>query len=272
MKLIGTLLLVLCSLRCLAQPADIVVTELAKDVYLLKSVSYGTNIGLLKTDQAVVLIDPMPGESQLLALNHSILQLTSTPVTLILNTHNHADHTGGNAFFTARGARLVTDAAWQQVSEATGITALVAKSHSASDTIFFHRASNSIFVGDVFDSSWHPTFYAGGVAGFNAAIDAILQIGDEQSRIIPGHGLVKGKAELRAFRAHSMQWLARVRQLHKAGLSAQAMQQDAELMAILQRFNFEQKADFLPAKAVLRFIERTITLVAQERQPEVTIQ
>lgn len=177
---------------------------------------------------------------------------------MIFNTHMHANHTGGNAYFIAKGAALMKDTV--QLSE---IVHIAVKSHSALDHIFYHQPSNSIFVGDIYDSSWHPTFYAGGIRGFRHAIDAALKLGNEDSLIVPGHGKPTGKAELRLYQQHTLDWVARVHQLKNDGITLHDMKNDGQLQAILVKFNQAHKADFIPEKALVRFIERTVAVIEQ---------
>lgn len=245
----------------LAMSAPFEVLPLGKEAFVLRSVTYGTNIGLLKTSQGFVLIDPMPGEEQLDALEHEIRRLAGESASYVLNTHDHSDHTGGNTYFREKGSIVLADA-----GSFPEIQQLVARSHSAADQVFFHKPSNSIFVGDIYDSSWHPTFYQGGLAGLGKAIEAILKLGNDRSLIVPGHGQPKGKAELRLFLQNTIAWVSRVRQLNEAGRSVADMRQDAEIKAILASFNPDNKTDVLPEKVVVRFIERTLGLI--EGPPE----
>jgi cyclase len=129
------------------------------------------------------------------------------------------------------------------------------------DKVFYHKTSNSIFVGDIYDTSWHPTFYAGGVSGFNQAIDEILKLGNDESIIVPGHGKPTGKTELRVFRDNTLNWVSRVKELKEGGLAVSEMKDDAQIKNILHKFNLENKTDFIPEKAVIRFIERTIAVI-----------
>lgn len=241
-----------------AKSANIAVTKLSEQAFMLTAIDYGTNMGLLKTDAGIVLIDPMPGEANFDALHVRIQQLVGGTATFIFNTHTHADHTGGNAYFIAKGAVLMQDAV-----QFTEIVEVTVKSHSAVDKIFYHQPSNSIFVGDIYDSSWHPTFYAGGIRGFRHAIDAALKLGNDDSLIVPGHGKPTGKAELRLYQQHTLDWVARVRQLKNAGMTLHDIKNDAQIKAILASFNLEQKTDFIPEKAVIRFIERTVAVIEQ---------
>jgi glyoxylase-like metal-dependent hydrolase (beta-lactamase superfamily II) len=261
MKVLWGLLLWLSVTAGSAVASDISIIRLADGAYLLNSKRYGTNIGLIQACQGAVLIDPMPGEEQLEALNTLVRQRIGSQTLYLLNTHQHEDHTGGNSYFISRGAKVVTS-----TLECAEIQSLTLKSHSSSDTVFFHPSSNTIFVGDIYDTHWHPTFYAGGLTGFVQAVDAILQLGDAQSLILPGHGQPSGKAQLRAFKQNTLDWVAKVKALRQAGLQISDIQHDHQIKAVFQRFNLTQRAVFVPEKAFIRFIERTVTLLEQDQQ------
>ena len=58
----------------------------------------GGNTAVFITDQGVTLVDTkLPGYGPMLL--ERIKTVTNKPVTRIINTHAHGDHTGGNAFF-----------------------------------------------------------------------------------------------------------------------------------------------------------------------------
>lgn len=238
-----------------ANTADISVTKLSADAYILTP-TYATNIGLFNTAKGVVLIDPMPGEGQLEALNAQVKSIFGEQATFILNTHAHSDHSGGNGYFIAAGAQLM-----QSAAALADIDMRTVKSHTANDAIFWHKPSNTIFVGDIYTTNWHPTFYAGGVAGFVAAVDAILNVGDDHSLIVPGHGAPSDKQQLKLFRQNTLQWVAQVKTLSEQGLTAGEIKDNAEIQRILRKFNPEHNADFIPQPAVERFIERTLTVI-----------
>lgn len=256
MKLTLFFIAVIYSTTSLANSENISVTELSKEAFILKSIDYGTNIGLFKTTKGIVLIDPMPGNENLDALNNAVKYLVGEPVNFVLNTHKHIDHSGGNAYFTEKGGVLLNDAA-----NLTEIHEMVAESHTPEDKVFFHNESNSIFVGDIYDTSWHPTFYAGGLPGFNNAIEAILKLGNEESIIVPGHGKPTSKAELREFRKNTLDWVSRVKKLKNDGMTAIEIKNDNQIKIILEKFNVENKTDFMPEKAFIRFIERTLAVI-----------
>lgn len=174
--------LVLLTYSFIVQANSISVERVSEQVHLLKGIDYGTNIGLILTQDGLVLIDPMPGDEHLGALDDAIQSLYVKPVKFILNTHEHADHTGGNQHFIQQGASLVptqdtvpsqnvsslkvplqntaqmqnTVAAQKTVPMQPVITDILAtqvSSHSSADWIYFHPWSNSLFVGDIVDNS-----------------------------------------------------------------------------------------------------------------------
>jgi cyclase len=130
-----------------ANTAEISVIKRSADAYILTP-AYGTNIGLLNTATGVVLIDPMPGEGQLEALNAQVKRIFAKQVTTILNTHQHSDHSGGNGYFITAGAQLM-----QSAESLAEIDMLMVKSHTADDAIFVHTPSNTIFVGDIYTTN-----------------------------------------------------------------------------------------------------------------------
>ena len=240
--------------------SNISVHKVSESVHILTGKAYGTNIGVVATEDGLVLIDPMPGETYLTELHNQIKSLYQLPVRFILNTHSHSDHSGGNDYFKQQGGELIDGAI-----TLTELTYLQVNSHSTVDNIYYHKASNSIFVGDVFDTSWHPTFYAGGTKGFSKAIDAILQLGDEQSLIVPGHGAPSDKESLREFKKNTLDWVKAVYQLSKKGLSVEAMLADRELKVKLDKFNVAGKSPFIAERTYRRFIQRTVAVIEKER-------
>lgn len=242
-------------------PGSIDVKKISKGMHVLSGKEYGTNIGVLSTGKSIILIDPMPGADKSLLddLDKTISDIYKEAPIFILNTHGHEDHTGGNDYFTQKGGQFYKDKLG-----AIGIEHVVVYSHFSEDNIYYHKKSNSIFVGDVFDASWHPTFYFGGVKGFISAIDTILKLGNKQSLIIPGHGKLSSKKELSEFRDNTLEWVSRLKTLLVKKYTVEEIMADHKAHEILQRFNVDNRAEFLPKRAIVRFIERTITVIENE--------
>lgn len=82
------------------QPAEMVTEKLADNLFLISDQNDGNTLALVGAD-GVVLVDTksLRGGQRLL---ETVRGLTSKPVTHILNTHHHYDHTGGNSFHPAQ--------------------------------------------------------------------------------------------------------------------------------------------------------------------------
>ncbi len=80
------------------------VEKVAGTVYMLEG--KGGNIGVSVGDDGVVLVDdqfaPLAPKIQ-----EALKGITDKPVRVLLNTHWHGDHTGGNAAIAAGGATIV---------------------------------------------------------------------------------------------------------------------------------------------------------------------
>ena len=93
-----------------AQPAGPRVVDILKlkdNLYVLTSSTPGDratfsggNVAVFITDSGVTLVDTkLAGWGQ--AMLDKIKTVTTKPVTTIINTHTHGDHTGNNGFFGA---------------------------------------------------------------------------------------------------------------------------------------------------------------------------
>lgn len=233
--------------------------EIGDGLYRLNGNGYDTNIGLLVGRDAAVLIDPSPGEAQLDALNEVVRSLAiDAGVFWIVNTHDHPDHAGGNERLTETGMRVVADGDPLPL----GLSGIDVVSHSTRDRLLFLPDHNVVFVGDVFDNSWHPTFYAGGVDGLSDAVETILAMGDAETLIVPGHGAPTDKAALRAFHRNTLAWVEHLRALQLRGYSVDRIMADPEALEIVARFNAQGRDPFLPEAGLRRFIERTLAVTA----------
>jgi len=82
MKSILFFIALVCPVLSFADAADISVTKRSADAYILTP-AYATNIGVFNTTKGIVLIDPMPGEGQLEALNAQVKTILAKPVSYI---------------------------------------------------------------------------------------------------------------------------------------------------------------------------------------------
>ncbi|MGB5716468.1 MAG: MBL fold metallo-hydrolase [Gammaproteobacteria bacterium] len=197
----------------------------------------GGNIGLSTGTDGVFLIDDQfaPLTDKVLT---TIGQLSDKPVRFLLNTHWHPDHTGGNENLGNSGTvivahdnvrrRLSVDNFIEMFNMKTAATAAaglpvitfndaitfhfngeeidvrhVMNAHTDGDAIVHFKRSNVIHAGDTYFSGMYPfidTNSGGSVDGYLKAIDQVLALADDKTVIIPGHGTLSNKQELRAYR------------------------------------------------------------------------
>ena len=210
-------------------------TELAKGVHVL--FGSGGNIGVSVGEDAVFIIDDQfaPLTPKILA---AIRALTDKPVSFVLNTHWHFDHTGGNENFGKAGALIVAHdnvrkrmsteqfmaamnrrdppspkVALPVVTFSEGVTfhingdsvvvTHVAPAHTDGDAIVHFQKANVVHMGDVFNNSGLPFIdlsSGGSVHGVIAAADKVYAMTNAQTRIVPGHGQVTDRNRLKAWR------------------------------------------------------------------------
>ena len=215
---------------------EIRTTKLTDGIYVLAGA--GGNMALSVGEDAVFLVDDQfaPLSERIAA---AIAKITPKPVRFILNTHWHGDHTGGNENFARNGALIVAHEnvrkrmGSEQFLESLGgkvppspagalpvvtfagavtfhlngedIRAIhVPNAHTDGDAIVHFARGDVIHMGDVYWNDLYPfidTEAGGSIDGTIAAVDTILAIATDKTRIIAGHGApVSDKAQLAAYR------------------------------------------------------------------------
>jgi glyoxylase-like metal-dependent hydrolase (beta-lactamase superfamily II) len=238
-----------------ASKIEIRTTPLANGVYMLAGA--GGNIGMSVGDHGVILIDdqyaPLTDK-----IKFAIAQVTERPVLFVINTHWHADHTGGNEKLAGDGALIVahdnvrTRMGADQFSEVLNRTvparpagALpvvtfsenmsfhlngqdirifhVENAHTDADAIVHFRDRNVIHMGDCFWSESYPLIDSAGGGSLRGMIRAAnegLALADGTTKIIPGHGRIGNREDLRAYRDMLLDVQRRVEPLVVAGRTA----------------------------------------------------
>jgi len=197
-------------------------------------VAFSTGDGLLLVDSGV----PKYGDKLIAALNGVPGVAGDSKVHTLFNTHYHLDQTGNNELFAASGAKIIahdrtrqwmsTDywlpdqdryekarpkAAWpaqtffntgsvkageEQVDYGYLVTA-----HTGGDIYVYFKDSNVLAVGDVASPVKDPELdwiTGGWIGGRVDAMDLLLKISNEQTKIVPGSGPIMTRAEFKAER------------------------------------------------------------------------
>jgi cyclase len=246
------LLLALCGRAQDFSKVEIRTTKLSDTIYMMTGA--GGNLGLSIGDDAVFVIDDQyaPLSEKIAA---AIAKITPKPVKFILNTHWHDDHTGGNENFGKGGTLIVAHEnvrkrmSVEQFIEAfnlrtkpspkaalpvvTFVGAVtfhlngdeiraihLPNAHTDGDAIVHFLRDDVIHMGDIYFNGMYPfidTSSGGSVDGVIAAFDKVLAIATDNTKIIPGHGPLSNKAELKAHREMLADIAGKVREMVRAG-------------------------------------------------------
>ena len=226
---------------------EINVYPVAGQVYYIEG--RGGNIGLFVGADGVFLVDDQfaPLTDKIVA---AIRPLSDKPVRFIVNTHLHPDHTGGNENFGKMGALifghdnvrhqmeisaytqeppLITYS--QDVSfHINGETVHVFKTpdaHTNGDSYIYFKGSNVIHAGDVYRTTSYPYIdinNGGSFLGTIKALELLVDVSDDDTKIIPGHGVISGTGEVQAFLDMLLVIRDRVKVSIKAGMSLEETQ------------------------------------------------
>jgi glyoxylase-like metal-dependent hydrolase (beta-lactamase superfamily II) len=195
----------------------------------------GTNVVALSTADGLVLVDSGAPEYRD-ALMASVRQFSDArPVTTLFNTHWHPENTGANETIRQDGATIIAhentrlwmatptwmptedryrqprpkDAHPNKTFYTEGTLAAgrdridygyLIEAHTSGDIYVFFRDANVLAVGDVASPVQDPELdYLTGawIGGRVDAMDRLLMLADERTRIVPGFGAVMSRAELK---------------------------------------------------------------------------
>ena len=270
LAVIGLAILAPAAIAQLTPPDTTIRTEeVAPGIYML--IGQGGNIGVSTGADGTFLIDDQyaPMTPSVIA---ALKGLNAAKPRFVLNTHWHGDHTGGNENLANEGAVLVAhDQVRARMSSAQFISFVQSAvpaspqaalpivtfndavtfylngdeihgtyaphAHTDGDVFAHFRKANVIHTGDLF-FRFYPFIdisSGGSLAGLIAAIDRILAIADDKTRIIPGHGPLANRAELVEYREMLITTSGRIRDLMKAGKTAD------EIVAAAPNADFDQK-------------------------------
>ncbi len=228
------------------------------------------NLVVLSANDGLVLVD-----SGSAALAKSVrATLGSAPVRTLINTHYHAEQTGGNALFGSAGASIhaheitkewlatdyyvPADDRWVKALPAVAVPketfrdksemqagaesiecGYLLEAHTRGDIYVFFRDSNVLAVGDAASPLRDPAldWYAGGWIGGRAdSMETLLKLANDDTRIVPAYGPVMTRAELQAEQAMMKHLYDRTTDMTDHGRSAKDMLDEGVMNEIDRKF------------------------------------
>jgi len=280
-----------CSFTAEAQDAvKVEATQVRGNIYMITG--QGGNIGLLNGDDGSFLIDDQyaPLTEKIL---EAVKSVGGDVPRFLINTHFHGDHTGGNENLGKTGTLIMSHhEARQRLLDGSFIATFGMKSgpaskaalptitysenmhlhinnetvkviyapnaHTDGDSFVVFEKANVVHAGDLFFNGFFPFVdgpNGGTVKGVIAGSDAMLALTNNDSKIIPGHGPLASKKDLKAAVEMLTDALDRVRQLVDAG------QSEEEILAAnpLKVYHADWNWRFITTERMTRTLYRELT-------------
>ena len=200
----------------------ITVQKVTDNLWVIMSSDSG-NVAVMPTSEGVLLVDDKFDQygPDIVA---KVKAISDKPIKYILNTHQHGDHTGGNAFMLTntpaeilihKNARANMVAGKQpglpQVTYADEAQVFIGgkevnahhlgRGHTNGDAVILFPSERVLHTGDLFVNGSAPFIdYSakGSIVEWDKTLDRVLQL--DFDLVIPGHGPVARKADLMKWR------------------------------------------------------------------------
>jgi glyoxylase-like metal-dependent hydrolase (beta-lactamase superfamily II) len=222
----------------------------------------GSNAGFVIGDDGVLVVDAFFTQDAAKALVAEIRRLTSKPIRYVVNTHYHADHTGGDQALRDAGAIIIAHRnvrGWVRVNninlfgdritpelkariEALPLPDVVTDKdltvwlgsrkvlvqtvlgHTGGDLTVFVPDAKVLFAGDMLWRKVAPNLIDGSVRQWSATDADLAGVPDAAHVVyVPGHGDVGGVKDVHEFRGYLLDLQRFVAQGRKAGLKDDAL-------------------------------------------------
>jgi len=244
----------------------------------------GGGVGLLVGDEYVVMIDDVL-EATAPAMVTLAEEIAGRPIDFVINTHAHGDHVGGNVYVTEKGAIVVShdqlrtrmagdarldtgpgalpvitfsDRMTFHVNGEEAVAIHVPHAHTDGDAIIHFRHANVIAAGDLSFRGLFPFIdldSGGSVAGYMAGMQMLIDMSDENTKFLTGHGPVATRAGLEKDLGMLRDAEARVRKLVDQGLS----EEDILAANPLADYHDEYNWFFITTERMTKTLIRSLT-------------
>ncbi|MBZ5556435.1 MAG: MBL fold metallo-hydrolase [Acidobacteriia bacterium] len=252
---VGALTMTVAGYQAPAAPKVIDMVKLKDNLYVLTSSTPGNaatfsggNVAIFITDNGVTLVDTkLAGWGQ--AILDKLKTVTNKPVTTIINTHTHGDHTGNDGFF-GTSVEIVahenTKANMERMDAFKGENAkflpkktykdkmtvgsgkdridlyYFGAGHTSGDTFVVFPALRVLHTGDMFawkDGPLCDRGNGGSCVAFPATLDKALKNIRNVDTVIAGHSPMQTPKDLQEYQRFTAALLAHAQAAMKAGQS-----------------------------------------------------
>jgi cyclase len=217
----------------------------------------GGRLGVLTGPDGVLTVDASyaPLAEKVEAAIHAI---TPLPIRVLIDTHSHPDHTGGNPYFAKKGAIVFArEEVWRDLDQLPPPRVLAAIGAAASFTdparlptvtypmggplkirfdgeivdlipVYSAHTDGDTIVrfekADVYRNYGYPFIdpaHGGTFKGVVDALDVVSNLSGPNTQLVPGHGSIISRKDIDAYRAMILDIRARVAEMAKQGKSVQ---------------------------------------------------
>ena len=245
------------SFATLGQAVDekIIPVSVTEQIYMI--MGEGGNIGLFIGEDGTFLIDDQfaPLTEKIVA---AIKSVGGDYPKFLINTHYHGDHTGGNEKLGQKGTLIFShDNVRERLKTGSFIEAFnmkragiskeglpvvtfsedisfhlnndtiraihVPNAHTDGDCFIYFKEANVIHAGDFFFNGFYPFIdvsHGGSLKGMIKAVDKVLSMTDDSTKIIAGHGPMGDKEQLTGYRQMLGTAYERLRKIKAEGKTA----------------------------------------------------
>lgn len=217
----------------------------------------GGNVAVLVTDDGVIIVDNK-FEYSYPDIMEQLRKISDQPVRYVLNTHHHFDHAGSNADFMRdapviahRNVRtniirndqsgapeILYDESASIILGGQEVNAYhFGRGHTNGDSVIHFPAQLTVHTGDLFiwgdrlDGSTLAPFIdydnGGSAAEWTATLDGLLEL--DFDTVIPGHGPLLRKVDIRIFRSKFDQLVTRIQVLIGNGVTRDAIAEQLDI-------------------------------------------
>ena len=262
--------------------------KVTDNIYMLKG--SGGNIGVLIGKDGTLMIDdqfaPLSNK-----INGAIKTLDPGEIRFLINTHLHGDHSGGNENFRRMGVTIAAHdnvrqrmskeqvnrqnqvvlprdkSAWPEITFSDKLNFHLNDEdivlhhfdpgHTDGDLIVQFKNANVLHTGDAFVRYGYPYIdvsSGGSVNGFVSTLDKILLLIDDNTKVIPGHGELATKADVKKVRDA----VADIRDQVAAALKKGKKMEDIPALGITDKYDADLGKGFVKGKDFALMIAGTI--------------